>query len=261
MLGTYTSYGLFGLVSGTVSNINFINATLNTLDAEEHVSKIRSNLGFVAGHLNNGTISNVHALGNISLPNNLELGKMYVGGLVGYGQGTISQSSAAGTINGGIHPYDPDDEKSNQSAIGGLMGYSLRTTMTESISAMDITGLSYAASNTTTLYLGGLIGYGITNHFFESINRGDILSNHQNGYIYKIYQGGAIGLHTQELLTTARVNNEGAITIVTKAELIAKVAGYGNVIGTNNFIFTVWLIPVSLVMFLLTERIIYQRRF
>ena len=237
VLGTYTSYGLFGLVSGTVSNINFINATLNTLDAEEHVSKIRSNLGFVAGHLNNGTISNVHALGNISLPNNLELGKMYVGGLVGYGQGTISQSSAAGTINGGIHPYDPDDEKSNQSAIGGLMGYSLRTTMTESISAMDITGLSYAASNTTTLYLGGLIGYGITNHFFESINRGDILSNHQNGYIYKIYQGGAIGLHTQELLTTARVNNEGAITIVTKAELIAKVAGYGNVIGTNNFIF------------------------
>ncbi|MGD9887145.1 MAG: hypothetical protein AB7T03_04195, partial [Bacilli bacterium] len=234
VIGTYTSYGLFGVASGTISNFNMVNASIITEDSELHIAKIRNNIGLVTGYLSNGTIHNVHVFGNISLPDNKQVGKMYVGGLVGYGQGTITGSSASGTLNGGIHPYT---DNSNQSALGGLIGYSVKISLSQSINAMNITGLSYSASNTSTLYLGGLIGYGITDGFSESINRGNILSNHQDGYIYKIYQGGAIGLHTQELLSVSRINNEGTITILTKAALIAKVAGYGNIIGANNFVF------------------------
>ncbi|MGD9605255.1 MAG: hypothetical protein AB7V00_03735 [Bacilli bacterium] len=234
VIGTYTSYGLFGVTSGTISNINLINALIQTDDIADHVAKIRSNIGFATGYLNNGTISNVHVLGSISVPNTEQIGKIYLGGLVGYGQGSIINSSTSGTIDGGIHPYH---ENSSQSAIGGLIGYSVKTSISQSINAINITGLSFSETNTSVLYLGGLIGVGVTDGFTEVINRGNVLSNHQDGHIYQIYQGGAIGLHTQELLTTSRINNEGNVTIVTKEALVAKVAGYGNVIGSNNFVY------------------------
>ncbi len=183
VIGTYTSYGLFGIASGNISNFNLINASIVALDTETHVAKLRSNMGLLAGYLSNGSISNVHVLGSISLPNTKQIGKMYVGGLVGYGQGSISDSSTSGTIDGGIHPYL---ENSNQSAIGGIIGFSLRISLSSSIGSMNITGLSFEEANTSTLFLGGIIGTGITNGFSEVINRGNILSNNQTGFIYKI---------------------------------------------------------------------------
>ncbi len=232
VIGTYTSYGLFGALSGTVKDINIINGQILATDTASHIAKTRNCLGFITGNLSGGTINNAHVLGTIGLTSGIQIGKTYIGGLVGYGYGTIINSTASGSIDGGIHPYI---ENSNESAIGGLIGFSYQMKVSQSINAMDINGIGFSATNTSVLYAGGVIGTGITNGLTEIMNLGDVNSHATSGFIYKIYLGGIVGLHTKEMLTVSRTNNQGNVNVLIKGALVAKIAGYGNIIGSTNF--------------------------
>ena len=228
--GTYVSYGLFGILNGSVKNINIIDALISPNDLSEHINKTRNLFGIVAGNFNDGTLNNVHVFGDINLSND-EMGKVYIGGLVGYGKGMILSSTANGEINTGIHSYNIN---SNLSAVGGIIGNSLGVMFSKVINQMKITGIGFSASNDSTLYLGGIMGYGITNGMSEVINLGTIKSHHDDGFIYKIHLGGIVGLHIQDNFTIYRIFNNGIVNLLIKGPIIAKVAGYGNIKSNNN---------------------------
>jgi len=234
IIGTSTSYGLFGTLSGTVENINFVNGKILANDTPSHIAKTRNGLGFITGNLNGGTIHNTHVLGTISLESALEIGKTYIGGLVGYGFGIMTDCTSSGSIDGGIHPYISN---SDYSSLGGLVGYSDQLEISQCINGMDIVGISFAATNTSIFSAGGIVGTGITKNLTEVVNQGNIVSHDETGFVNTVYLGGIIGLHTQEMVSVSRANNQGNVTVLVKDAINAKAAGFGNVIGSSNFTF------------------------
>jgi hypothetical protein len=93
-------------------------------------------VGSIAGQMNEGTISNVHVLGDIFVPTSVTpTTKLYVGGLVGEGNGNISQSSTNGSLSVDTQYYDV---KSNESAMGGLIGKTTGIDIYESINNMTM---------------------------------------------------------------------------------------------------------------------------
>lgn len=108
-------------------------------------------VGGLAGSASDGTIvSNAVVTGDMTaLP-----ASYYVGGLVGYGRGTVSHATSSGTITANNGSYD----------IGGLVGYSeIAAMISDSNSSETIT------SSSTIGNVGGLVGinyHDITNSYF-----------------------------------------------------------------------------------------------
>lgn len=104
--------GLIGSAYGDVSNSYAIG---NVVGDVEHSSAGNDNLGGLVGYQYGGSVSKSMALGNVS-------GTTKLGGLVGRFDGTkISQSYANGNVTGDYYG-DPADEVGNY-YIGGLVGY------------------------------------------------------------------------------------------------------------------------------------------
>ncbi len=87
-----------------------------------------------------GHISDTARVEKVALVNVNVNGSEYVGGLVGYNEGTISDSSVAGAVSG-------------FSFVGGLAGYNFSGT----ISNCSSTGVIICGDSSA--YLGGLVGY------------------------------------------------------------------------------------------------------
>jgi filamentous hemagglutinin family protein len=93
---------------------------------------------------NNGTITNSYATGTVTAPN-----RWSVGGLVGYHDGTITDSYSTGSVSG-------------IARVGGLVGWNNGGVITNSYSAGSVSGTSN---------VGGLVGYGggtITSSYWDT---------------------------------------------------------------------------------------------
>ncbi|MFH2117894.1 MAG: hypothetical protein ABII85_07570 [Bacillota bacterium] len=231
-IGNYASYGLLSSLFGTVENLNFVNTTLITDDIDESASRSEILVGTITGQINHGTINNVHAYSVIIVSNSSEeISKLSVGGLVGEGSGDIFHSSTNGSITGGVHTYGL---KSNHSALGGIIGTADDLSMSYSLNAMNITGLSFTDSLASTTYLGGLIGTGSIVSLLKVLNFGSVTSHQEGTLIDTLYLGGIIGLETHLEDRISYTYNAGELITIIEKDMKLNVAGFGSFSGTDE---------------------------
>ncbi|HHX78977.1 MAG TPA: hypothetical protein GX695_04420, partial [Acholeplasmataceae bacterium] len=241
LVNNNASYGMFGIVTGTVKNINFVNTKLDVSNISDHVLKSKTTIGFISGIVNGAVIENVHVYGDILVIDS-QIGYVNIGGLIGEGQGLISNSSFNGSIDGGRHTYNVRADLSN---IGGLIGYSDNIKIKNSINKADIIGYSYSQSNMALHnYFGGIIGSGSIDYLNKVVNKGNILSSDkvvtpsQNfSYSFSVYIGGIIGKQTGLLNDIQKVNNEGSVELYVPHIMKSRIAGYGVIEGGDNYNF------------------------
>ncbi len=116
-----------------------------------------------------GHISNTARIEKVALVGVNVNGSEYVGGLVGYNEGTISDSSVAGTVSG-------------YSFVGGLTGYNFTGTISNCSSTSTVTGGDSSA------YLGGLVGYSYGD-INDCHSKGAVTSGNSSNYL-----GGLVGV-------------------------------------------------------------------
>ncbi len=121
-----------GLIGSAYGNISNSYATGNVIGDIEHSSAGNDNLGGLVGYQYSGSVSKSLALGDV-------YGTTKLGGLVGRFEGTsISQSYANGNVTGDYYG-DPADEVGNY-YIGGLVGYA-KGSLTESYASGYVKGI------------------------------------------------------------------------------------------------------------------------
>lgn len=224
-------YGLFSKLSGTVSNINFDNCTINLLQDDSVVTKT-SYVGFVAGVSNGATISNIITNSTIGF-GTLGVGKTYAGGIVGYGNGNISYVANTGNINGNADHSFTGLTLNAIYQIGGILGGSSENnlTLTNSINTGQISSpgtlSTFTSSSNIQISVGGIVGQlnnstSTNNVVYYVTNEGQITANKFAGtntkYAY-IYCAGVIGnvigksgpLNNGEQVLNGRYENKGLI--------------------------------------------------
>ena len=165
---------------GTIDNVSF---TGDISGETDNYGMLPVGIGGLVG-VSEGTISNSCAAGTVD-------GDSYVGGLVGVSGGTISNSYAAGTVDGG-------------SLVGGLVGYSVGT-IDNSSATGDVIGLGE--------YIGGLVGesYGtITNSYAT----GNVNDPDESGVLFGYEVGGLVGYLGGTLDNTYATGNVSGINYV-----------------------------------------------
>ena len=224
-------YGLFSKLSGTVSNINFDNCTINLLQDDSVVTKT-SYVGFVAGVSNGATISNIITNSTIEF-GTLGVGKTYAGGIVGYGNGNISYVANTGNINGNADHNFTGLTLNAIYQIGGILGGSSENnlTLTNAINTGQISSpgtlSTFTSSSNIQISVGGIVGQlnnstSTNNVVYYVTNEGQITANKFAGtntkYAY-IYCAGVIGnvigksgpLNNGEQVLNGRYENKGLI--------------------------------------------------
>ncbi|MDD3029128.1 MAG: GLUG motif-containing protein, partial [Alphaproteobacteria bacterium] len=155
--GSYATGSVSGASSvGGLVGYNYSGTILYSY-ATGDTSGTGSNVGGLVGSTVGGSIDESYATGSVS-------GSYYVGGLVGYNNGTIGVSYATGSVTG------------TGNDIGGLVGRNDDGAVTGSYATGSVSGSSYS--------VGGLIGY----------NSGSINDSHATGSISgATYVGGLLG--------------------------------------------------------------------
>ncbi|MDZ4196761.1 MAG: hypothetical protein U1C51_05860, partial [Candidatus Izemoplasmatales bacterium] len=239
--GTYAGMGLFGSVSGTIRDLNFFNVNVKLNNSSTFTSEEFIAVGSIVTRLNGGTINNVNVFSTISIDPGL-VKRVYVGGLVGFGNGTITLSTSNGSINGGIHPYVSDHANS---AIGGFVGYSgnlvsatLGMNINNSVNRTSITGIGFSSTPQGYQNIGGFIGTGVLVSFVNIVNEANILSHAVNSMADGLSMGGIIGyLLNTTTSNTNIVSNYGTISVViNRIQKVRIGVGFGvgaNVLGTT----------------------------
>lgn len=186
---SYTTFGLFSKVEGTVKDINLVSVDISytgTLSSSQYV-------GGIAGELHGGTIQGVSVKGNIY--SSAFNATSYVGGLVGYaydaGINDYDTSSPAIIVNSSNYA-----SVSGVSVVGGLVGATdgdvdivtsfnkgtISNSQNSLTSSISVGGLVGRESVTTRKYLN------ITNSF----NNGDITLNASTNNV-DVKAGGILG--------------------------------------------------------------------
>ncbi|MFA5055401.1 MAG: GLUG motif-containing protein [Dehalococcoidia bacterium] len=203
-----------------------------------------------------GYIDSGSSVGNVSLASVNITGQQRVGGLVGYNnQGTIINSSAAGTVNGsgdyvgGLVGRNEDGTVNNSSAtcnvsgqadVGGLVGLILNGTVNNSHATGTVNG--------TQDCVGGLAGrnYGMVNNSYATgtvngnSNVGGLVGQNYQGTVNNSYATGAVastvncvgGLVGQNYYGT--VNNSYATGTVNGNSYVGGLVGYRYQGTVNN---------------------------
>ena len=225
VLGVYQSYALFPALFGHVKNLNFIDLSINAFDISNASNMTKVLVGAIAGQMNEGSIENVHILGDLYVPqSSTPTTKLIVGGLVAEGNGQISHSSTNGNITVDTQIFDI---KSNESAVGGLIGKTSGIEINESINNLAILSFGYTTLNDSTIYVGGLIGHGDLRSLNRSINSGNITSTKVDSYQKHIYLGGIIGKQTSQMSDVSHIFNDGNLDLYINQTMHVKMNGYG----------------------------------
>jgi hypothetical protein len=238
-LGVYAGFGLFGVVSGTISNINLFGVKVSLRNNNEFTTEVYLSSGVVASRLQGGIISNVHVAYTGYVSQSL-ITRLYHGGLVGSGNGSIINSSVQGNFHGGVHAYS---SKLKDSSIGGLIGYggipeatNLSIRVTGSINESRLIGMGYASLPTSTeslgyLNVGGIVGSGLFDAFLNVKNNGNLKSHEESSVIAGVSMGGIIGFGTQVTTTSVAaefIENNGSIELIVNKATIARIGiGFG----------------------------------
>lgn len=125
--------GLFGVVTGTIKNLNLDNVRIDTVTKPDGTSTVSTSAGAVAGWLK-GTISNV------SVTNSYIYGGLMAGGLVGSSGGNITNS------------YTENTTVTGNGYLGGLTG-SLTGVISHSYSLSQV--IAKGGTNLTGAITGG----------------------------------------------------------------------------------------------------------
>ena len=232
IIGNYASYAMFPALFGTVRNLNIINVELNPIDLDDQMSKTKVLSGSIAGLMNEGTIDNVHVnMTSTIAQSSVSSTKLFIGGLVGEGSGTITNSTTTGTITQAVQTYKIDG---NHSATAGIIAHSNSINLSQIVSDLTITGLSYDTLINGTAYVGGIIGYGSISTSSQIIYQGIITSNQATGYLQTLYAGGIFGLITSQETEVTELYNLGDIQVYYTNPMTLKLAGVANIDGENQ---------------------------
>ena len=196
--------GTFDGLGHTISNltINLPAILYVGLFGYDNATSVIRNVGMIGGSttgsgsvgglvgFNNGTISNSYATDNVFSTSSLN----YIGGLVGLNYGTISNSYATGNVSSSSATY-----------VGGLTGFN-----------SGIINNSYATGNVTgSSYVGGLVGSNI----------GSISNTYATGWVHgNSYVGSLVGYNT------STISNSFYETVVANHAL----TGIGSSSSQNN---------------------------
>jgi filamentous hemagglutinin family protein len=210
--------GVFDGLGHTISNltIHWPNTDyIGLFGVTGNGSAIR-NLGLLGGSVtgqnyvgglvgdNAGTITNTYAAGMVNGLTSDE--RDYVGGLVGFNEasGTITNTYATGTVRGNNY-------------VGGLVGSNLGA-ITNAYATGAVNGILY---NSGGNYVGGLVGSNeaggtITNTYAT----GAISGNNNVGGLVGIYRGGAIIGSYWDKETTGQSTSDGGATGLTTVQMM-----------------------------------------
>jgi hypothetical protein len=144
--------GLFGYITGNISDLGLVNASVTGLD----------NVGILAGY-SSGIVNNSFSRGIIRADD-------YVGGLVGTFDGSVLNSHSFIDINGSTD-------------IGGLVGYS---------NAIINNSYSYGNVNGTDSDIGGLVGQEVSGTIANSYSFAKVKGGYYVGGLVGLQTGGSI---------------------------------------------------------------------
>jgi hypothetical protein len=238
--GIFAGYGLFGILQGTVRDLNILGVTLRLdnhfgFTTEDYVSA-----GVVASRLSGGTVNNVDVDVISTVPSGT-MNRLFLGGMIGHGNGTITLSSSQGNIYGGTQVFHT---KSKDTAFGGLAGYAgipgatSTLIVTTNVNYIDIVGPGFGAGADSLVSIGGLIGSGYLNYINNVVNNGNITSQSSDSESAAVFMGGIIGYQTYLASNSTTLNNtitnNGKITLVVNGPALARIgAGYG--VAANTY--------------------------
>lgn len=188
------------------------------LDSSDSKSYNNYNYGYILGNNSNlGGITGKSKTSNYSYNLGIIKGNGYVGGIIGYLDGNISNNNNYG--------YIFIENSSSDSYIGGIVGYS-NGNIEQSNNYITIN-----ATNNKKLYIGGIVG-GLSNNISNSSNYGNIniKDNSENNYI-----GGLVGILNSGNIDNS--NNNGNIDINSGNSNIGGIVGYVKSDSQINYIY------------------------
>ena len=201
--------GLFASNSGTIENVGVVNAYVNS----EYT-------GGILADDNTGTINDAFVSGSITAYNPSSMDVIYLGGLVGTNEGTITNvySTASVSSSAGSDPI----------YMGGLVGANEADVDDEGSGSVNDAYVTGLITNTTAGYTGALIGenagsvghYGLVENSFwdtSTTNQSSAVGETQYSTITNV-NGGTIGgstnLGAESTYTSAGWNFSSVWTIV-----------------------------------------------
>ena len=170
-IGYHRNVGLFGYMSGTMSNISLLDVDISV--------KTSYMIGALAGYNKAGTIINSYSSGRVH-------GKTAVGGLVGSNYGKITNSYSTVSVSGTTN-------------VGGLVGLGVGYTISNSYSSGSVVG-SWRA--------GGLVGYNLD---LSGDERLVITNSYSVGPVSSAnFAGGLIGHNSRASITASYWDTEAS---------------------------------------------------
>ncbi|BBM89704.1 hypothetical protein COTS27_01411 [Spirochaetota bacterium] len=182
-INTTGSYkGLFGVVTGTITNCGLVNANV-TVDGSSAFY-----VGSLVGSLSSGgTVTKSYSeRATVTITGTSLSTATFLGGLVGYNVGTISDSYSTGTVN------------SSGSATGGLVGQNNGGMISQSYSSADVDGYNL---------LGGLVGTN-SGRIENSYATGTITANGNAGGLVGVVSGAVVNSYAIGMVTRSGSDSE-----------------------------------------------------
>jgi hypothetical protein len=191
-IGRYASYGLFSSLFGTVEHINFIDAKIETLDANQQSNQSEVVMGLIAGVMDEAVIYDVHIDVEIQVLDFLDVyEKLSIGSFVGHAKGKLERVSSTGDIQSELQT-----NSSNQiTYLGGILGQSDEVHLFEVVNQIVLYGINHTSHLNQISYMGSIIGYGSIDYTDKLINKANIYPN-QTGILPTLYVGGIFGYIT-----------------------------------------------------------------
>lgn len=208
-LNENVNIGLFGEVgsSAKFDNVSLLNAsiTISALSAFD-TSKVVS-AGILAGKISGATISSIVVSGSIKVNINMPKGTLSVGGVVGYGTGSISGkpeyaiSGVSSTGNNAKVEIDITGGSYSTLEVGGIIGEASANSaiqMMQIVSNISVKAQAYFAR------IGGVSGRNEKTTTFSGLQVSPVISIEKSS-AYSLYAGGIIGYMDGGTISNSKV--------------------------------------------------------
>ena len=221
--------GLFGYVSGTITNFSVENANINVVGSGNYV-------GIACGYSKNG-IEKITVSGYVDAENNL-----YVGGVVGYLGGSAEYCESSATVVGkqyvgGVVGYINVESSYGYSDLintgtvtgedytAGIIGYLMFERGAGSSCTIDLTFCENEGEVNGKDYTAGIVGYIYTNNSYSSyyarINGSDLCNS--GNITGNWYVGGLFGYAFTEVESTIQLS--GVSGVISGKAYVGGIAG------------------------------------
>jgi PGF-pre-PGF domain-containing protein len=171
-----------------------------------------------------GYVEDVGVVENVGVENeNVSGGSYYVGGLVGWNAGTVSNSYSTGSVSG------------NLNYVGGLLGYNVYGAVSNSYSTCSVSG-NYK-------YVGGLVGWneeGTVDNCYStgsvsgSSYVGGLVGRDDYGTMSNCYSTGLVSGSINYVGGLVGFNNYGTVSNSYATGSVSGNDGIGGLVGVNN---------------------------